>query len=479
MTAVIRLPRATPEQTGIPSQAISAFLDQLKRDALEIHGFMVIRNGSVAAEGWWEPYSAELPHLIFSITKSFTATAVGFAVQEGLLNVHDKVVSYFPDELPAQPSDHLLAMTIHDLLAMATGQTGDPTEESISQGGDWVRTFFEAPIPYAPGTHFAYNSGASHILGVIVERVSGQSLQAFLAPRLLEPLGIEVAEWQKLPGGHPAGGFGLCITLEDVAKLGLLYLQRGVWNGQRLLDESWIDASSALQVSNGTEPDNDWAAGYGYQLWRCRFDAYRFAGLFCQKCIIIPSHNMLVVLNSADWDEPKALNAVWEHLLPAVSEQSLPANVEAHQQLLDRIAALTLSVRLGETGEKQHFFNYGTTYRLESNLAGWESIQLEEQNDRIVITVTGQDGEKQFAYGVDQWVYAGERLKSTAGRALWNSEGELKLVQHEVWTPFSRTVTIREAEEGMTLHIRRNVSWPLFGWKDENDTVLGTPASSR
>lgn len=479
MTASIRLPRSTPEQAGIPSQAISAFLDALKRDALEIHGFMVIRNGSVAAEGWWEPYSAELPHLIFSITKSFTSTAVGLAVQEGLLKVDDKVVAYFPDELPAEPSEHLLAMTIHDLLAMATGHTGDPTEETIAEGGDWIRKFLETPIPYEPGTHFAYNSGASHMLGVIVERVSGQSLQAFLAPRLLEPLGIEVAEWAILPGGHPAGGFGMCIKLEDVAKLGLLYLQRGIWNGQRLLAESWIDASSALQASNGTDPNNDWETGYGYQLWRCRFDAYRFAGLFCQKCIIIPSHNMLVALNSADWSEQKALNAVWEHLLPVISEGSLPHNEAAYQQLVERIAELTLSVRLGEAGEKQPFIAYGVTYELESNLAGWGTIQFIEHEDRIVAIVASKDGDQQFAYGIDQWVYAGERLRSTAGRAQWNAAGELKLVQHEVWTPFSRTVTIRQAVEGITLHIRRNVSWPLFGWKDEDDTVSGTMTSSR
>lgn len=479
MTTFIRLPRSTPEQTGIPSAAISAFLDALKREALEIHGFMVVRNGSVAAEGWWEPYSSEFPHLVFSITKSFTSTAVGLAVQEGLLNVEDKVVSYFPDELPTEPSEHLLAMTIHDLLAMATGQTGDPTEETIARGGDWIRKFFEAPIPYEPGTHFAYNSGASHILGVIVERVSGQSLQAFLTPRLLVPLGIEVAEWAILPGGHPAGGFGMCIKLEDVAKLGLLYLQRGVWNGERLLAESWVDASSALQVSNGTEPDNDWATGYGYQLWRCRFDAYRFAGLFCQKCIIIPTHNMLIALNSADWGEQKALNAVWEHLLPAISEPSLPANEDAHQQLLDRIAELTLSTKLGEAGEKQHFIENGTIYQLESNLAGWDTVQLTEEADRIVASITGRDGEQKLAYGMDQWIYAGERLKSTAGRGHWTEAGELKLVQHEVWTPFSRTVTIRKAEEGIALHIRRNVAWPLFGWKDEDDTVLGTTSSSR
>ncbi|GMK37125.1 hypothetical protein PCCS19_01780 [Paenibacillus sp. CCS19] len=479
MTSSIRLPRSTPEQAGIPSQAISDFLDALKRDSLEIHGFMVVRNGVVAAEGWWEPYSAELPHLIFSITKSFTSTAVGLAVQEGLLKVEDKVVSYFPNELPEEPSEHLLAMTIHDLLAMATGHTGDPTEQTIAQGGDWIRKFFEAPIPYEPGTHFAYNSGASHILGVIVERVSGQSLQAFLAPRLLEPLGIEVAEWAILPGGHNAGGFGMCIKLEDVAKLGLLYLQRGVWNGEQLLAESWIDASSELQVSNGTDPNHDWETGYGYQLWRCRFDAYRFSGLFTQKCIIIPSHNMLVALNAADWGEQKALNAVWEHLLPAIREESLPANAEAHEQLLDRIAELTLSTRLGEAGEKQRFIAYGTTYQLESNLAGWETIQLTEEADRIVATVTDTSGEHQLTYGIDQWVYAGERLKSTAGRAQWTSAGELNLVQHEVWTPFSRTVTIRKAEEGITLHIRRNLSWPLFGWRDEDDTVLGTTTSSR
>ncbi|GFN31738.1 hypothetical protein PCURB6_19980 [Paenibacillus curdlanolyticus] len=470
MTHLTRLPRTTPEEAGIPSRAIEAFIDQLAQDQFEAHGFMIVRHGRVAAEGWWKPYSPELPHLVFSITKSFTSTAVGFAVQEGLLSLEDRVASFFPDELPSSPSDRLLAMTVQHLLAMATGHDGDPTEQAVMTGGDWVRAFLEARIPYEPGTHFVYNSGASHILGLIVERVSGVGLQTFLSSRLLQPLGIHPADWMTLQGGHEAGGFGLCLKLEDVAKLGILYEQKGIWNGERLLEEKWIDASAALQVSNGDDPNSDWSQGYGYQLWRCRYGAYRFAGLFAQKCVIIPSHHAVIAVNSADWNEQALLNAIWTHLLPAMSEQPLPVDESANAKLNRRLLTLD-TIAADDRPVPVQSVLLNRKYRLEPNKAEILEMTIHETNNGITAVLQGAGGEKMLHFGIDRWTYAGEGLKSTAARAQWLSADELRLVLYEVWTPFKLTITIRTAAEGAELHIVRNVSWEVIGWPDWNETV--------
>jgi len=471
MTLLSRLPRTTPEQAGIPSGAVEAFIDQLGQNRFEAHGFMIIRNGRVAAEGWWKPYGPELPHLVFSITKSFTATAAGFAVQEGLLTVNDRVASFFPDELPAHPSERLLAMTVHDLLAMATGQDGDPTEAAIIEGGDWLRSFLAAPIPHEPGTRFVYNSGASHVLGLIVERVSGVGLQAYLSPRLFQPLGIAVADWKALPGGHRAGGWGLCLTLEDVAKLGVLYEQKGMWNGERLLDEQWIEASSALQIGNGSEPNSDWSTGYGYQLWRCRHGAYRFAGLFAQKCVIIPSHNAVIAVHSADWNEQGLLNAIWNHLLPAMSEQPLPADAAANERLREKLSLL--DTEAAYTSQWGSSALLGRTYRLEPNAAGMTSLSLRKDNKTITAVLEDSNGERTIRYGIGEWAHAGDGINSTAARASWLSADELRLVQYDVWTPFKLTIAVRADEAGVQLHIVRDIAWAVGGWPEFNVKLRG------
>ncbi|EFM12443.1 beta-lactamase [Paenibacillus curdlanolyticus YK9] len=470
------LPRTTPESVGLPSESIHAFLDELEQQALEVHSFMIVRDGQVAAEGWWEPYGADIPHLIFSITKSFTSTAVGLAVQEGRLTVEDKVAAYFPGELPEQPSERLLAMRVRDLLAMASGHSGDPTEAAIQEGRDWIRAFLHEPLDYAPGEHFTYSSGATHMLGLIVEKVTGQRMEQYLAPRIFEPLGIQVDYWKTLPEGNVAGGWGLCLRLEDVAKLGLLYLQKGMWEGRRLLDESWIEASAALQVPNGTEQDSDWSTGYGYQLWRCRFGSYRFAGLFTQKCVIIPQHNTLVAVNCAEWREQEVLNAIWNHILPALADSGQPIVQQTSdlQALEARVSALKLGEpQLLSIKPPADGLWYGRTFHLSANPAGWASISLQEQQGKLVVTIE-QDGHSiQQTYGFGEWAHEGSGMDRLAGLAGWTSEGVLSLLQYEVQTPFNRHVAIKLTGSAIEVTMKRNLAWPTGNWLDENLTFLG------
>ncbi len=238
------LPRATPEAMGVPPQAIAAFLDGVAAERLELHSLMVFHRGHVIAEGWWAPYRAGLPHMQHSLTKSFTATAIGLAVAEGRFALDDTVVSFFP-EITA-PGPHLAAMTIRHLLTMSTGHaTGIGGDVWRQIRTSWTDAFFKAPVPEPPGARMVYSSASSYMLSAILQRTTGERLHAYLATRLFEPLGIEGESWDVCPNGINPGGNGLSCRTEDMLKLALLHLQRGRWDGRQILPEAWV--SDALR----------------------------------------------------------------------------------------------------------------------------------------------------------------------------------------------------------------------------------------
>jgi CubicO group peptidase (beta-lactamase class C family) len=262
LTRIDALPRTSPEQQGIASSAVLRFVEALESQIHEMHSFMLLRHGSVVAEGWWSPYGHELPHMIYSLSKSFTSTAVGLAVSEGCFSLDDTVLSFFPDETPVEMSDFLAAMCVRHLLSMSTGHAVDTWAYMQERpDGDWIKGFFDVPVRHAPGTHFLYNTGATYMLSAIVQKTTGMKLIDYLQPRLFEPLGIENATWDESPQGIRVGGIGLNIKTEDIARFGQLYLQKGMWQGKQLLSEEWVKAATSYQMSNGYGPQSDWAQG--------------------------------------------------------------------------------------------------------------------------------------------------------------------------------------------------------------------------
>ncbi len=228
MMQVPHLSRSTPEAQGIPSAAILAFVRAAEQQELELHSFMLLRHGQVVGEGWWNPFGPDDLHHLYSLSKSFTSTAVGFATGEGRLSVEDTVLSFFPDDAPEQVHANLAAMRVRHLLSMSTGHDKDSMEALFEQPeGNWVRGFLAAPVEHEPGTHFVYNSGATYMLSAIVQKLTGLTLLDYLRPRLLTPLAIEQATWQSDPRGINVGGWGLSITTEAIARFGQLYLQHG------------------------------------------------------------------------------------------------------------------------------------------------------------------------------------------------------------------------------------------------------------
>ena len=224
------LPRSTPEAQGISSQAILDFVEAADKNVDTMHSFMIVRHGHVIAEGWWKPEAAEKPHVLHSVSKSFNATAVALAIQEGKLKLDDPVLKFFPADAPADPSENLKAMKVRDLLSMSGGHD---TEPRSAAGGPSVKQFLAHPVVYQPGTHFQYNTMGAYVLSAIITKVTGQTTLEYLTPRLFQPLGIESPRWESSPEGNSLGGSGLWLRTEDIAKFGQLYLQKGRWNGRR------------------------------------------------------------------------------------------------------------------------------------------------------------------------------------------------------------------------------------------------------
>lgn len=344
------LVRSTPEKEGVSSEAIINFLTAAEKSRTEFHSFMMLRHGKVVAEGWWDPYAPNLKHTLYSCSKSFTATAIGFAVTENLLTVNDKVISFFPDDLPDTVSAFLAELTVKDLLSMSVGQEPDPTSASVTKDSNWVRSFFSVPILHKPGTKFLYNSLGTYMLSAIVQKVSGQKVIDYLKPRLFDPLGIEGMDWEVDPRGINTGGWGLRVKTEDMAKFGQLFLQKGKWQGKQILPVAWIDEASTTKIiqhpeySQAKKDSSDWEQGYCYQMWRCRNNAYRADGAFGQFIIVMPDQDAVIVFTAETPSMQEQINLVWEYLLPSLKTKKLPVDKNRTAMLKQKLASLVLPV---------------------------------------------------------------------------------------------------------------------------------------
>lgn len=322
---IIDLPRAdTPESI---QQAVDAVLAGDKADdSVLFESLMILKHGKVLYEGWYGD-----AHAMHSVSKSFTATAVGMAVDEGLLKVTDKLVDFFPDNLPEEVSDNLKAVTVHDLLTMNCGHETEARFRDSDQ--EWVTSFLAHPFVHEPGTWYCYNSLGTYMLSAIVQKLTGEKVLDYLTPRLFEPLHIEIPQWDESPQGINAGGWGLQLKTEDMAKFGQLFLQKGVWNGKRLVSEAWVNEASKYQVPSvpaGTRPDQaaergltpencTFMLGYGYQMWRCPDNAYRADGARGQYIIIVPDSDAVIACTANSANLQAEQNLIYEHLFPALA----------------------------------------------------------------------------------------------------------------------------------------------------------------
>jgi CubicO group peptidase (beta-lactamase class C family) len=337
------LPVSNPSAQGVDPAGIAAFLDAVEAEpTIEPHSLMILRHGSVVAQGWWSPFSRNRVHLLYSLSKSFTSTAAGFAVAEGLVDLDRSVLSYFP-ELDSDVVDpRSRALLVRHVASMASGHTAETLGRAAAEdSADLVRGFLRVAPDREPGTVFAYNQPNTFALAAIVQRVTGQSLTSYLRPRLFTPLGIGEALWQRDMSGREVGFSGLHAGTGAIAALGQLYLDRGVWQGSQLLDERWIADATRSHISTEDEPTPDWQQGYGFQFWLSRH-GYRGDGAYGQFCLVLPEQDAVVAITAATTEMQLLLNAVWQHLLPAFDD--VPGDGSGDRALADRLVALALPI---------------------------------------------------------------------------------------------------------------------------------------
>lgn len=287
-----------------------------------INSLMVLKDGKVIYENYDYAHDATRLHVMWSASKTFTATAVGFAVQDGLMTVNDLVADYFePEQLGDDPDGYFRKLTVKDLLIMSSGLRKDfiaePEEGWSSHASECT---LKGGWEFEPGTQLRYNSMNTYLAGVIVSKVTGKRLSDYLDEKLFTPLGIREYGWEQSEEGYDFGGWGLFLSVENFAKMGQFFLQRGVWNGKRLLNDSWFDEAMKAQIHfDGAGPRADgaeWGQGYGYQMWCCTHGAYRLDGAWGQLCIIIPDKNAVVAMHSQTRDTETAIKAVWKEIYP-------------------------------------------------------------------------------------------------------------------------------------------------------------------
>lgn len=305
------LPRAaTPEEVGVSSRAVWEFMEDCERNAVEVHSFMILRHGRVAAEVWRKPFRPDVPHTMFSHSKSFTSIAVGFAVEEGLLTLDTRVADVFPGQ--GRQSASAKSLTVRHLLTMTAGKLDNPFL-FLKKHPDWTYDFLKRSFIKKPGKKFLYTSANTYLLCAVLHKITGQTVTQYLTPRLFAPLGIDVPYWETDPAGVETGGWGLQIKTEDQAKFIQCCLDGGVWQGKQVIPKAWLRQATAKQVENAPGVlDN--CVGYGYQFWRCHVpDSYRADGLYSQFAIAFEAYDACIVINGGEPSEPKTLAAVWRH----------------------------------------------------------------------------------------------------------------------------------------------------------------------
>lgn len=476
------LPRATPESQGISSAAIQAFLDAIGGSKHEFHSFMLVRHGKVVAEGWWSPYAAELNHTMYSMSKSFTSTAVGFAVNEGKLSVEDPVTKFFPEDLPPKVDDNLAALKVKHLLSMATGHEKDSTGP-MTQEENWPKKFLAQPIIYAPGTKFLYDSGATYMCSAIVTKVTGKTVLDYLRPRLFEPLGIEGMTWQTCPLGNNTGGWGLSIRTEGLAKFGQCYLQKGEWNGKQVVPAKWVEEATTKKIQQPTpakparpNEKNDWVQGYCYQFWRCTHDAYRGDGAMGQFTIVMPEQDAVLATTSESPNMQGELDLVWEHLLPAMKNAPLSEDAKAHEKLKATLADLKLPPSTkGRKSSPTAAKVTVKTFAIEKNSLGAEKVSfyLDGDDCKFLLTDSAEHG---IGCGIQNWKTGETDMPGTppglglgrtrnatpkhkyAASATWLDDSTLEMTWRFIETPHRDTVTCKFGKDDVTVDILSSVA---------------------
>ncbi len=452
------LPRSTPEAEGISSTALRKFAEAL-RGLDSVHSVMVMRHGRVVAEGWKKPYGPETPHMLFSLSKSFTSCAVGFACAEGKLSLDARLVDLFRDKLPECYDPKFETMRIRHLLSMTSGHD-HCTMADMQHAPDWERAFFRTTPVYEPGTHFCYNSGASYMLSAAVVRATKESLCDYLRPRLFEPLGIAPRLWELSPQGIETGGWGFNLTTEEIASFAQCLLDGGRRDGRQVIPAEYLAQATSIQSDNSMNDQPDWKVGYGFQFWRCRHNAFRGDGAFGQYAIAMPEQGIAIAITSGLRNMQQILDLVWDFVLPAAQNSALPPAAEEESALRQELAAWAMPVLTSAGAELPR-----RIYHLEANDLQFKELSFASLGDHVELSLDGETLRAGFGFQADNlltWREAQPRRVAASVGRISGREFELRACCYE--TPFQWHIQLEFGDDAVTLVRRANVCFRTADW---------------
>jgi CubicO group peptidase (beta-lactamase class C family) len=310
---------SSPEAQGLDSQKLAEMLAAIDEQQPDLHSLLIIRNGYLVSENYFGSYQPDTRHQLYSVTKSFIATLIGIALDQGYIKgIDQRIVDFFPGSTFDNLDEQKSAMTLEDTLTMRTGlawEEGDPAYRALYMSPDWVKYMLDEPMDSAPGTQFNYCSGCSHLLSAIVQETTEMNPRDFADQVLFKPLGITNVRWDTNGAGTPIGGWGLQLTPRDMAKLGYLYLRHGQWDGQQIVPAQWVD--DATRSHTATDGD----LGYGYQWWTYpSLKAYTALGRGGQTIFVIPEFDLIVVTTAEMGGHEEIFQLIQQYILPAVQE---------------------------------------------------------------------------------------------------------------------------------------------------------------
>jgi CubicO group peptidase (beta-lactamase class C family) len=486
-----RLPRSIPEMEGVSSAGILRFVEAAEKSKNELHSFMFLRHGKVIAEGWWDPYKPDLRQSLYSTSKTFTSAAVGLAINETLLKLSDKVISFFPNDRPDSISAFLAALTVGDLITMTEGQDPDPTP-IVKTSKNWVRAFFATPISNKPGTVFLYNSLGVFVLSAIVQRVTGQKEMDYLKTRLFDPLGITGMDWEENLMSFNTGGWGLRVKTEDMAKFGQLYLQKGLWNGNQLIPASWIEESSTAKIiqhpglAQSKKDSSDWEQGYGYLIWRCRHNGYRADGAFGQFIIVLPDQDAVIAIQAETSNMQNELNLVWDYLLPSIKKTKLPEDQKSQYALKEKLTSLSIKPYVGSYSVLEANRGLNKYFIMDPNDNHYETISLQIKDNICQMIINAGRDTYNLYYGAGSWnktqtnkpgPYAVSEAKENwallspykvASNFYWKDEKTLVMEMRYIESPHTEITTCHFEGSTITVDIERS-----FDYGSKRTTMIG------
>lgn len=454
----------TPESVGVSSAEVQAFIDQCMEENKQLHSFMVIRHGKVACEAYREPFAPQYKHMMYSVSKSFTSTAIAFAIEEGYITLDTKLLDVFLEARDKKLSPYVEKVTVKHLLNMTSGLNVsilmDKTKDNWFKeivGGQWISE---------PGTEFLYISESMYLLCCIIQKVTGMSVVNFLKPRLFEPLGIVDPFWETDPRGIETGGWGLMITTEDLAKFTLCYQQGGKWNGKQIIPEYWTKEAVSFQADNSkVNTDLDSVEGYGYCFWRnggCK-NSWRADGMFSQFGIGFEDYDACFICTCGEVDEQAMRNTIWDHFPKAFIDEDpdaetqelsippyekLPVKERSYleKKLKDKTIKLSKPLILNAIGFPVSVVPLPAVFMEKDKAGNINNVSFNFLEDEMIFTWAEGDEVNSIHVGMDgeyRWdeIVIGGIKYNTCSIAAWNSETELEVRIRAIETVCERVLT--------------------------------------